>query len=161
MKYFGIVRRNKSTRKRDIPRRIPKYFRCAKFSETTKSSQRKFPKLWYKKFATEKRDIPFSHSCNIPATRTFVKHRSVPNALSRWKETKDVWRKFALPPSCSYISSHTRKFLKPRRFLNEFLRYCDSKYFQGKTWYPLLSSIPTFRCQKVLETPKSSERCLL
>ena len=83
MKRFGIVRRNKSTGKSDSLRHIPKYIRCEKFSETTKSSQRKLSKLWYRKVAKEKRDIPLSHSCNIPATRTFVKHRSVPNALSR------------------------------------------------------------------------------
>ena len=61
-------------------------------------------------------------------------------------------------PSFSYFSSHNRKFLKRRRFPNEFLRYCDSKYFHGKTWDPLISSIPTFRCQKILETPKCSQK---
>ena len=59
-KLFGILSRTKMTGKRDIPRRIPKYFRFQKFFETTKSSHRKFLKLWYRKFATEKHDIPLS-----------------------------------------------------------------------------------------------------
>ena len=90
-------------------------------------------------------------------SQIFAKHRSVFNAFYRQKETKYNWRKFALPPSCSYIYSHTRNFLKRRRFTNEFLRYCDLKNFDGKTWSPLLSTIKTFRCDNFLETLKSSQ----
>ena len=93
-------------------------------------------KTWYPP-ASSKQDSRYQIFCETPrCSQCTFSVNADKNCLTELCITS--------PPSFSYFSSHNRKFLKRRRFPNEFLWYCDLRNFDGKTWYPLLSSITDF-----------------
>ena len=77
--------------------------------------------------------------------------------IFQYIDTKKCGGILRQPPSFPNFSSHTRNFLKQWRFLNESLRFYESKQNRPENVISPLTSIPIFRYRNFLETPKRSQ----
>ena len=87
--------------------------------------------------------------------RKFLKHRRVALRNDSVLWDKKLSTEIVIPPFNPWINSITECFWNTGGLLYEMIRYCGTKYFRRKSWYPLLIH-ESFPYQNASETQKGS-----